>query len=90
MTTKRLAGLSEASPMTILPDLTAVTHPDRSMFAEPHGHSSLRAPTRRNPRNLPCPSCGTPNRLTPADHARGYQCDQCADALEGAGDWAHW
>jgi hypothetical protein len=35
-----------------------------------------------NPRNLPCPNCRKPNRLTPADRARGYQCDECADRLE--------
>jgi endogenous inhibitor of DNA gyrase (YacG/DUF329 family) len=34
----------------------------------------------------PCPNCETPNVLTPQDVARGYQCDRCADALEGG--WA--
>lgn len=53
------------------------------MFADPGGNSALRAATRSNPRNLPCPTCGEPNRLTPADRARGYQCDACADAAEG-------
>jgi hypothetical protein len=38
-----------------------------------------------NPRNLPCGSCGTRNVLTPADKARGYQCDACADHAEGIG-----
>jgi hypothetical protein len=52
-------------------------------FANPGGTSALRRATRRNPRNLPCPTCEQPNRLTPADAARGYQCDQCADADEG-------
>lgn len=52
------------------------------MFADPGGRSALRAATRRNPRNLPCPTCGAPNRLTPADRRLGYQCDACADALE--------
>lgn len=55
---------------------------DRSMFADPYGRSALRAATRDNPRNLPCPTCGEPNRLTPADRARGYQCDACADRAE--------
>jgi hypothetical protein len=41
-------------------------------FADPGGNSALRAATRRNPRNLPCPTCKAPNRLTPADRARGY------------------
>jgi len=56
---------------------------DRSMFQDPGGRSALRASSRRNPRNLPCPTCGEPNRLTPADKRRGYQCDQCADRDEG-------
>jgi len=54
-------------------------------FADPGGKSALRAATRSNPRNLPCPSCGCANRLTPADRARGYQCDACADRAEGGG-----
>jgi hypothetical protein len=52
-------------------------------FADPGGKSALRAASSRNPRNLPCPTCGEPNRLTPADKARGYQCDACADREEG-------
>ena len=51
-------------------------------FADPGGRSALRAATKRNPRNLPCPTCGKRNRLTPADRAAGYQCDTCADADE--------
>lgn len=54
-------------------------------FADPGGRSALRASSRQNPRNLPCPTCGTPNRLTPADRAAGYQCDDCADRAEGGG-----
>lgn len=45
--------------------------------------SALRAATPSNPRNLPCPTCEQPNRLTPLDVARGYQCDRCADQQEG-------
>jgi len=56
-------------------------------FADPGGRSALRAATRDNPRNLPCPTCGTENVLTPADRARGYQCDRCADACERGVDW---
>jgi hypothetical protein len=56
---------------------------DRSMFADPGGRSALRRATRRNPRNLPCPTCGAKNRLTPVDRAHGYQCDECADRAEG-------
>jgi hypothetical protein len=58
---------------------------DRSDFADPGGRSALRAETESNPRNLPCPNCGTENVLTPADKARGYQCDACADRLERGG-----
>lgn len=47
--------------------------------------SALRAATKGNPRNLPCPTCDTPNRLTPADRALGYQCDSCADRAERGG-----
>lgn len=54
-------------------------------FADPGGRSALRAATKDNPRNLPCPNCGRENRLTPADRARGYQCDACADQLERGG-----
>lgn len=56
---------------------------DRSMFARPGSNSALRATNKRNPRNLPCPTCKEPDRLTPADKRRGYQCDSCADAIEG-------
>jgi hypothetical protein len=52
-------------------------------FAQPGGRSALRASSKRNPRNLPCPSCKTPNVLTPADRRAGYQCDRCADRDEG-------
>ena len=45
--------------------------------------SALRAARRGNPRSLPCPTCKQPNRLTPADVRRGYQCDACADRAEG-------
>ncbi len=58
---------------------------DPCMFADPGGRSALRAASRKNPRNLPCPTCGEPNRLTPADRANGYQCDSCADRLERGG-----
>lgn len=52
-------------------------------FADPGGKSALRAESPENPRNLPCPTCNAPNRLTPADVAQGYQCDACADRDEG-------
>jgi len=55
---------------------------DRSEFADPGGNSALRASSKSNPRNLPCPNCGEANRLTPKDVALHYQCDSCADRLE--------
>jgi predicted RNA-binding Zn-ribbon protein involved in translation (DUF1610 family) len=58
---------------------------DRVHFADPGGKSALRASSRKNPRNLPCPNCGAANRLTPADRALGYQCDTCADQAERGG-----
>ncbi len=51
-------------------------------FADPGGNSALRRAHAGNPRNLPCPCCKQPNRLTPADKARGYRCDTCADKAE--------
>ncbi len=54
-------------------------------FADPGGNSALRAAGPGNPRNLPCPTCESPNRLTPKDQALGYQCDGCADRAEGGG-----
>jgi hypothetical protein len=56
-----------------------------SEFADPGGNSALRAATRTNPRNLPCPECESPNRLTPKDVALGYRCDRCADRAERGG-----
>ena len=55
-------------------------------FADPGGKSALHGSSKRNPRNLSCPTCKQPNRLTPADRAKGYQCDACADRAEGGGD----
>ncbi len=55
---------------------------DFSMFQDPGGKSALRRETPDNPRVHPCPTCKSPNRLTPADVALGYQCDSCADRAE--------
>lgn len=57
----------------------------RCDFKDPGGNSALRRATKTNKRNLPCPTCGEPNRLTPKDRSLGYQCDQCADRAEGGG-----
>ena len=54
-------------------------------FADPGGNSALRAASESNPRVHPCPNCGSANRLTPADVARSYQCDPCADRAEQGG-----
>jgi len=51
-------------------------------FADPGGESALRAATPENPRDLPCPECLEPNRLTAIDKANGYRCDTCADGRE--------
>lgn len=51
-------------------------------FQNPGGNSALRRATKHNPRNLPCPTCLEPNRLTPADKRAGYHCDACADQIE--------
>lgn len=56
---------------------------DRLEFANPG--SALRASSIDNPRNLPCPWCGEPDKLTPADKQRGYRCDDCADLAENGG-----
>lgn len=58
---------------------------DEPGFADPGGRSALRAASESNPRNLPCPNCEAQNVLTPADVARGYQCDRCADRAERGG-----
>jgi hypothetical protein len=54
-------------------------------FADPGGNSALYAAGPDNPRNLPCPTCGRANVLTPRDRAAHYQCDDCSDAAEGLG-----
>ena len=58
---------------------TALRH---KLFAHPMRDSALRRASRSNPRNLPCPTCKKPDRLTPADVRRHYQCDECADLEE--------
>lgn len=58
---------------------------DSDDFADRGSGSSLRAATRTNPRNLPCPDCKQPNRLTPRDRQLGYCCNECARKNEGGG-----
>ena len=60
---------------------------DYSDFADPGGNSALRAASPSNPRNLPCPTCGGENRLTPKDVSLGYQCNSCADRAERGCDY---
>jgi hypothetical protein len=52
---------------------------DRSEFYDPGGNSALRAGKRTEP----CPTCGKKNRLTKKDVQLHYQCDECANMLEG-------
>jgi hypothetical protein len=54
-------------------------------FSQPGSGSALRAAHDGNPRILPCPLCHRENMLTPADRARHYVCDGCADARERGG-----
>lgn len=56
---------------------------NRRDFEDFTGRSALRKSSKANPRNLPCPTCKKPNRLTPRDRALGYQCDACATRDEG-------
>jgi hypothetical protein len=51
---------------------------DRIRFADPGSGSALRAGVR----DQMCPTCHGKNRLTREDVALGYQCDECANALE--------
>lgn len=51
-------------------------------FQDPGGNSALHRVSKKNPRNLSCPTCGKKNRLTRKDVQSGYQCDECADRLE--------
>lgn len=67
-------------------DMVEWNDEDRIRFADPGGESALRAASEDNPRNLPCPTCGWPNRLTPADRACGYQCDNCVNVMERGGE----
>ena len=55
---------------------------DQNMTRFASTGSALRAACPNNPRNIPCPTCGEPNRLTPIDQQLGYQCDECADNCE--------
>ena len=54
-------------------------------FQDPGGRSALRRASKHNPRNLPCPNCGQPDRLTEKDKRLGYQCDECATRMEDVG-----
>lgn len=55
----------------------------RNSFERPMSRSALRKSNQANPRNLPCPTCKEPNKLTPVDVRKHYQCDVCADRDEG-------
>jgi hypothetical protein len=66
-------------------DIEEMLVSDRSEFQDPGGKSALRLATPANPRNLPCPTCGEPNKLTPKDAELNYQCDDCAERDERGG-----
>ena len=59
-------------------------------FAEPGSNSALHAASKEDPRDLPCPTCNWPNRLTRRDKIRGYQCDSCANAMERGTDIVYY
>ena len=50
-------------------------------FRDPGGRSALR----KGKRIHPCPTCKRKNMLSRKDKDLGYQCDYCADSLEGCG-----
>ena len=54
-------------------------------FQDENGVSSLRAATENNPRDRPCPQCGTADVLTRIDERQHYVCDRCAERAEGYG-----
>jgi hypothetical protein len=58
---------------------------DRIHFANPG--SALRAASKTNPRDRPCPTCGQENVLTRKDVQLHYQCDRCADRAERGMDY---
>ena len=72
--------------------LRAATY-DRCPYHNCHKKVSVRANYcsacggMLNPRKYACPNCRTPNALTSADKARGYQCDSCADRAERGWDY---
>lgn len=35
------------------------------------------------PRNLPCPDCHEPNRMTQGEINKGYHCSTCTREIEG-------
>lgn len=76
---------SEETPVTESELTEKSRFRSRSPFANPGGNSALRAASKANPRNLPCPTCHEENKLTPKDKRLGYQCDNCANREEGVG-----
>ncbi len=77
--------------MTEYDDMDDDQYPDEELddifldFQDPGGESALRRETEDNPRNLPCPTCKQPDRLTQKDVELGYQCDACANCDENYG-----
>ncbi len=61
-------------------DMSHICDACNEKFADPGGKSALRTGVRC----FPCPTCGDEDVLTSKDVSLGYQCDDCADGLEGA------
>ena len=55
-------------------------------FRDPGGRSALRNGKRIHP----CPTCKRENMLSQKDKDLGYQCDYCADAVEGVGFYGEY
>lgn len=51
-------------------------------FTIPCCDSNIRDATPDRPRNLPCPTCCKPERLSAAEIVAGYECDECAHRVE--------
>lgn len=62
---------------------TSIREEEDEVISFKNSISSLRKASNRNPRIYPCPTCGEKNKLTLQDVNLGYQCDECADKIEG-------
>ena len=58
-------------------------HPDDAHERQQFQHG-INSYNRRNKQRYECPTCKTPNALSADDKRKGYQCNACANAEEGA------